>query len=60
MARYGDHTNVHPLGNLFLGQIVQEDEFQNLASMLFEGNQALLHAQPIFLGQLKTLIVSIG
>jgi hypothetical protein len=36
MSGYGNHANIHLLGNLFLGKIVEENKFKNLAGMLFE------------------------
>jgi hypothetical protein len=56
----GDGANAEAFGGFLLGQVVEEDKFQDLLGQLFEVDEGLLEPNLVFLGQLEAAVLRIG
>ncbi len=56
----GDGANAEAFGGFLLGQVVEEDEFQDLLGHLFEVDEGLLEPNLVFLGQLEAAVLRVG
>jgi hypothetical protein len=55
-----DGADAEAFGGFLLGQIVEEDKFQDLLGHLFKVNERLLEPNLVFLGQLEAAVLRVG